>query len=305
MAQQTQIATMLPYFERFLKAFPTVVDLAKAPESEVLKLWAGLGYYSRARNLHKGAQAIAARMEQGLGFPKNAGEWIEIPGVGPYTAGSISSIVHNERAPIVDGNVVRVLSRVYAIEKISSDRKEIWEKSEKLVKHPEAEPRVLNQALMELGALVCRPKNPTCLLCPIQTSCEGKTSPISYPAPKPKTKWKRVSESKWIILRREGKEIFVLLNSGDDQRWRKGLYDFPDAGQVPLKKAAKLMGEFTDAHVVTHHKIKRTHQVFWVNEKKVAGEWFQLSVLPGVSAPVKRALDRVLTLERAKPSRSL
>ena len=145
MLQQTRVVAMLPYFDKFTSEFPTVGDLAAAPLEQVLKLWAGLGYYSRARNLHLGAQAIEGRLKAGKGFPGTAEEWRAIPGVGPYTAGAVASIVNRERTPIVDGNVVRVLSRVYAIRKVDSGKTRIWEYSRKLVLQKEADPRVLNQ----------------------------------------------------------------------------------------------------------------------------------------------------------------
>ena len=162
MLQQTQVATVIPYFEKFIKKFPTVHDLAQASLDEVYSLWAGLGYYSRARNLHKGAVEMSRLIHEGKGFPKSRTEWLEIPGVGEYTAGAICSIALNQAEPIVDGNVVRVLSRVDAIRKLDLKKTKIWDIATELVQQKRVEPRILNQALMELGATICKPKNPKC-----------------------------------------------------------------------------------------------------------------------------------------------
>ena len=291
MLQQTQVTTVLPYFERFKAKFPKIEDLAHAPLDEVLKLWAGLGYYSRARNLHKGAQAIAARLEQGLGFPKNREEWLSIPGVGEYTAGAVTSIALNQREAIVDGNVVRVLSRVYAIGKLDAKKTAIWAKAKELVEEASAKPRIFNQALMELGALVCKPKNPNCTECPIQKECKGQNRPDLYPEPKAKTKWKHLKEEKWIVLK--GDQVYLEKNR--DTRWRQGLWDFPDAGSLSISKAA-LQSELLVKYTVTNHKIERKHSIFEVSPRSKEtgkGEWFQFSSLPALPSPVSKALRKV------------
>gem|GEM_PF-4248318 len=301
---------MIPYFERFLEEFPEVADLAAAPLDRVLELWAGLGYYSRARNLHRGAQALATRLKSGPGFPRTAQDWLEIPGVGPYTAGAIASIAFCERAPIVDGNVVRVLSRVHAIPALDSAKSEIWKHARRLVENPEANPRVLNQALMELGALVCRPRNPQCESCPIRSSCKGKSSPERYPQKEKKKDWKRVSEEKWIPVRvgPQGRLDFFLVRNAEGS-WREGLWDFPDSGSVRLKQG-ELWFEFDLNYVVTRHKVQRAHRVMRVPgktkiEKSVRADsdagWHPLQKLPAVPAPVRKAISRV---ERALAGRS-
>ena len=295
MLQQTQVATVLPYFDRFKKKFPKIEHLAKAPLDEVLKLWAGLGYYSRARNLHKGAQAIAVRLAEGKGFPENRAAWLEIPGVGEYTAGAVTSISLNQREPIVDGNVVRVLSRIYAIPKLDSKKSEIWEKAKALVLIPSAEPRILNQALMELGAMVCKPKNPRCEICPVEPYCRGKNRPDLYPEPKAKTKWKQVKEEKWILLRASGKSREVYLEKNHETKWREGLWDFPDAGSVQVSKAL-LKSELITKYVVTNHKIERKHSIFHLSQNSkisVKGEWFLFSDLPALPSPVKKVMLKI------------
>lgn len=303
MLQQTQVITVIPYFERFLAEFPTVLDLSRAPLEHVLKLWAGLGYYSRARNLHRGAQALAERLEKGLGFPENREEWLRIPGVGPYTAGAICSIAYNQAEPLVDGNVVRVLSRIHTVEDPGSQKQVIWELAARLVRTPGVVPRDLNQALMELGATLCTPARPRCPECPVRSSCRGRGDPLRYPAPKkpPAVKW--VHEKKWILLRsRKGSkgqtpgEAEVLLFQNEKGAWREGLWDFPDSSRIQVGKAT-LLGQFPLKYVVTRHRVERQHSLFRVGTsagiRSPGGRWFAFEDLPGVPAPVKKALDRV------------
>ncbi len=295
MLQQTQVATVIPYFNRFITQFPKVEDLARASIDEVYQLWAGLGYYSRARNLHKGAQAIAARLANNQGFPQTRAEWLEIPGVGEYTAGAICSIAYNQREAIVDGNVVRVLSRLYRIEKLDAKKEAIWELARSLVQVPKTSPRVFNQAMMELGATVCRPKNPDCTQCPVRKSCAGKAHPEKFPEPKAKKVFKRIEEEKWILLTEAKNERSVFLRSNPEGKWRAGLWDFPDAGSVPGVTRAKLMDQFSVNYVVTTHKVNRKHQVYHVGgahlkNVPIQGKWFLLDDLPGVPAPVRKAI---------------
>jgi A/G-specific adenine glycosylase len=170
MLQQTQVATVVPYYERWMDRFPTVATLAEAPLEEVLQLWAGLGYYTRARNLHKAARQVMEELDGRL--PTTAVDWQKLPGVGRYTAGAIASIAFAEPAPVLDGNVIRVFTRLYDISadvSKNSTKKALWARAAELV--PAENPGDFNQALMELGQKVCRPKKPTCLLCPLQAGC--------------------------------------------------------------------------------------------------------------------------------------
>jgi A/G-specific adenine glycosylase len=168
--QQTRVAQGTPYFAAFIENFPTIHHLAQASEQQVLKLWQGLGYYSRARNLHKTAQIISFEMN-GV-FPKNYLELLKLKGVGEYTAAAIASFAYNERVAVVDGNVFRVLSRYIGIENDIADAKSknvFKETAQLLMEH--AEPNVFNQAIMEFGALQCVPKNPNCTQCVFNQSC--------------------------------------------------------------------------------------------------------------------------------------
>ena len=172
MLQQTQVETVIPYYERFLERFPTVFALADADSDDLMQEWAGLGYYSRARNLHAAARAVA--YEHGGVVPDDVAGLLTLKGVGRYTAGAIASIAFDRPAPIVDGNVMRVLARVLDLHqdvRSSAMQKRLWEEAGKLAQGER--PGDLNQAIMELGATVCTPRSPECLLCPIREHCQG------------------------------------------------------------------------------------------------------------------------------------
>lgn len=171
MLQQTQVVTVIGYFLRFVERFPTVQALAAAHEDEVFKLWEGLGYYSRARRLIPCARVVVERY--GGIFPDSLEEMLKLPGVGPYTAGAVLSIAYNKRVPAVDGNVLRVASRWYAFDtdiRLPAAHKAI--ETRLMAEMPE-DARHFNQALMELGACVCTPKNPVCVTCPVAVGCEA------------------------------------------------------------------------------------------------------------------------------------
>jgi A/G-specific adenine glycosylase len=170
MLQQTQVATVIPYYRRFLEEFSTIEDLAEASEQRVLRLWQGLGYYSRARNLHAAAKTMVS--QHGAQIPSQVEDLIRLPGIGRYTAGAIASIAFNRPAPILDGNVTRVLCRLDGIQtdsRTSGTSRELWTRATELV--PAGRPGDFNSALMELGATVCTHRSPRCPLCPVQNQC--------------------------------------------------------------------------------------------------------------------------------------
>lgn len=172
MLQQTRVDTVIPYFERFIKLFPTIEDLAHAPEERVLKAWEGLGYYSRVRNLHKAAKQIVFDGDGKI--PSDKKSILKLKGVGPYTAGAILSIAFDQKIPAVDGNVMRVFSRLFAIEDdigSSTTRKKFESLVEKII--PDEFPGDFNQALMDLGATICTPVSPGCLFCPVRSVCDA------------------------------------------------------------------------------------------------------------------------------------
>lgn len=172
MLQQTQVETVKPYFARFLAAFPTVHALAAAPLSDVLKLWEGLGYYSRARNLHQTAQVVSRDLDGN--FPQTVEGLLALPGIGRYTAGAIASIAFGQPAPLLDGNVIRVFARLTDLEADVSQpsvKEELWKLAE--VWLDRERPGDYNQSLMELGRVVCKPRNPLCAECPVQKHCKA------------------------------------------------------------------------------------------------------------------------------------
>ena len=244
MMQQTTYAAVLPYYERFLKKFPTVEKLAAADESEVLKAWEGLGYYARARNLLKAAKTIvrtagtSAPTKSSVGrdvlgaphvnWPSTSAEWAQIPGVGPYTAAALSSVLNGERVPVVDGNVARVFARVW---KLSDDFSKLPARA-KLAERlqPEIEkcrvPGDFNQAMMELGALVCTPKSPDCAKCPLARACASRQDGTQdeYPV-KAKKKVLPVRAVTAVIVR--DRQNNVLLVQNKDGGLLKGLWELP------------------------------------------------------------------------------
>ena len=185
MLQQTQVATVIPYYARFLERFPTLADLASADEQEVLRLWQGLGYYSRARNLQAAARKVVSDYAGQL--PRERDELLKLPGIGRYTAGAVASIAFDRRAPILDGNVTRVLCR---IDRIESDPREkptqdlLWRRAEEIL--PRRRVGSFNSALMELGATVCIPRNPQCLICPVRGHCEAFAAGVQERIPAPR-----------------------------------------------------------------------------------------------------------------------
>jgi A/G-specific adenine glycosylase len=225
MLQQTQVDTVIPYYQRFLKAFPTVEVLAKADLSRVLKIWEGLGYYSRARHLHQAAKRIVGQFNGKI--PHRLNDLLSLPGIGRYTAGAILSIAHNKEAPILDGNVKRVLSRVYAVSTPLRDLNTenfLWTLSESLI--PKGHAGSFNEALMDLGATVCTPKKPSCPLCPLRNLCRAKAigNPERYPTRIKRRKIPHVNGVSAVIVR-NGK---VLLHQRPPKGFSGGLWEFPN-----------------------------------------------------------------------------
>lgn len=182
MLQQTQVATVQPYFARWVRRFPNLRALADADEADVLRLWQGLGYYSRARSLHRGARHVVEQL--GGRLPENPIELRRLPGIGPYTAGAIASIAFGRDAAVVDGNVIRVLTRLFALGGSPQHqplKNHLWELARCLI--PAGQARDFNQALMELGSLICTPRSPSCPSCPLRASCRGLQSgqPETFP----------------------------------------------------------------------------------------------------------------------------
>lgn len=280
MLQQTQVATVIPYFERWLTHFPSLAHLAQASQDDVLKQWEGLGYYSRARNLHKAAQMV--QNEQAGQIPTTVAGLLALPGIGRYTAGAIASLAFGQDAAILDGNVKRVVSRLYALPTASDD--ELWQHSESLL--PAGHAGEFNEALMDLGATICTPRAPSCTDCPLTLHCSAYTKgvPEAYPAPKAK---KVIPHKNLVTLLCRNQNTQFLMRQRPHQGLLGGLWEFPseeifDLPQPPrlpseapiLALAAGLMGQLVSTnasaslryiglvkHAFTHFRITR-HVVF-------------------------------------------
>ncbi|MCX7939638.1 MAG: A/G-specific adenine glycosylase [Thermoflexales bacterium] len=264
MLQQTQARTVIPYFERWMARFPTVQALAEASLDEVLKMWEGLGYYSRARNLHRAARHAVTHY--GGALPRAAEALRALPGVGRYTAGAIASIAFNQRTPVVDGNVRRVLCRLFA----RADDADIWALAESLL--PEDRPGAFNEALMELGALVCTPRAPRCAICPLRRLCAARAAgtPEAFPAPRRSSSTPLVRVQTAVIVAGDA----VLMGQRPAEGLLGGLWEFisselRDPPQESLAMMverrvgldvsaapATLLGE--TRHAFTHFRLVRT-----------------------------------------------
>ena len=210
MLQQTRVAAVIPYYDRFLQRFPTVVALAAAPEEDVLRMWSGLGYYSRARNLQRAAQELVARFD-GV-FPRNENDARSLPGIGAYTAAAILSIAYGEKLAALDGNVARVVARLFAIAgnlREASRWRQLQQRADLLL-DPNS-PGDWNQAMMELGATVCTPRAPQCLLCPVAELCQARKQGLadSLPALRKKRDVVEVSLAAAVFVDQSGRTLLL------------------------------------------------------------------------------------------------
>ncbi len=256
--QQTRVNQGIAYYERFLARFPTVTDLANAPIEAVLKVWEGLGYYSRARNLHKAAQEVVF-VRKGK-FPTIYSDWETLKGIGPYTARAIGSIVNGDKVGVIDGNVLRVLSRYLGdfspIDKVQTRQKFQFILDDWIQKH---EPAVFNQAFMELGALVCKPKNPNCADCPLSGSCKalakGLISVLPVKTPK---KAKKTRYFFFFLISDQHKKIGIRQRDKEKGIWA-GLWEIPneELNQKDFMKGQKKEGYKGElSHIFTHFEMK-------------------------------------------------
>lgn len=231
MLQQTQVTTVISYYERFLARFPTVHDLAAAPLADVLKLWEGLGYYSRARNLHHAAQVIVN--EYGGQFPASVEELRRLPGIGRYTAGAIASLAFGADAPVLDGNVIRILARVFNIAEDVRDTSTVntlWQLAGQLVPAGRAGP--WNEGLMELGRRICTPRSPDCPACPIAAFCEARALEIQElrPVKQPRAKTPHYDVTAAVTTRDDGR---ILIAQRPPEGLLGGLWEFPGGKREP------------------------------------------------------------------------
>ncbi len=255
MLQQTQVSTVLGYFDRFMTALPTVAVLANAPEDEVLHLWTGLGYYTRARNLHKTAQSVVE--QHGGEFPRDVEQLAELPGIGRSTAGAIASISMGLRAPILDGNVKRVLARYLAQDGYPGEPKvarQLWDAAERFT--PQERVNHYTQAMMDLGATLCTRSKPSCLLCPLVEGCRAHLlgRETDFPVPKPRKALPQKRTLMPILANREG--AILLYRRPSTGLWG-GLWSFPEledlAALDPLaQRHALRLGERRELPGLTH-----------------------------------------------------
>ena len=312
MLQQTQVATVIPYYERFLARFPTVQALAEAPQDEVLHLWTGLGYYARARNLQKAAQVIVA--QHGGDFPATVDEIAELRGIGRSTAGAILSLSRQERAVILDGNVKRVLSRFHAVSETGpAQEKILWPLAD--AHTPTARVHHFNQAMMDLGATVCTRSKPACLLCPLQPACQGlrEGEPTAYPGKKAK---KALPEKATTLLLLVNDQDEVLLEQRPSPGIWGGLWSFPEtaaASDADLRQVLKeewglsrRTPEWLEerGHTFSHYHLRmrpalvRQAAPAQVNDRPQ--RWCKLHDLPalGLPAPIKQLLGELAARPR-------
>jgi A/G-specific adenine glycosylase len=296
MLQQTQVATVIPYYERWIARFPTVQSLSEAPLEDVLKMWAGLGYYARARNLHRAAQAIVE--QYGGLFPSEAAAIEALPGIGRYTAGAIRSITFHQPAPIVDTNVMRVLCRVFAIDgdpKSNSVQQRLWRLAEQLI--PVDAARDFNQAVMELGARVCTPSDPACERCPLLSVCIAGNShdPTAWPQLTAGRATVRVTHCS-IVLKEDDR--FLLAQRPPHGLWG-GLWEFPrrvcEVGEVPEECALRAAREVVAVEAVITGKAATVKH--GVTYRSITLHGFLGEITSGTPSAADCAQVRWVTLE--------
>jgi A/G-specific adenine glycosylase len=293
MLQQTRAQAVIPYYHRFLERFPTVEALAAAREEEVLTAWSGLGYYSRARNLRPAAAAIVAAGA----FPRDYEALRGLAGVGDYTAAAIASIAFGAPRAAIDGNVLRVVARV---ENDASDignarvRERFREVAQGWLDH--RDPGTFNQAMMELGATVCLPRNPLCLVCPISTCCRAREHGTSGQLPVKLRRMEPVSLAETLLVV-HGRRGVLLHQRAADSRRMAGFWDLPSPEHLPQARIGAQLGAFR--HTITHH-----HYTFTVYEASIRGRtngdlrWFRAEELEGI--PLSTTARKGLKLAREK-----
>lgn len=286
--QQTRVDQGLPYYKEFVESFPAVADLAAAPEQKVLRLWQGLGYYSRARNLHRCAKTIVEKFSGN--FPSTYEELLTLPGVGPYTAAAIASFAFQQRVAVVDGNVFRVLSRIFGADidiGTPGGRKFFFDKANQLI--PADDPGTFNQAMMEFGALHCTPRKPLCDSCPFSTVCIAKREHRVHLLPVKEKRVKVRSRHFHYIVPVSGKNIGMKER---DQRdiWN-GLFDFPlieTTSRLDIRKISKhpALSSLRKAEVV-----KAGSKIHLLTHQRLNIHFFVLQISKENQARLKRSFQ--------------
>ncbi len=292
MLQQTQVATVLErYYHPFLERFPTVTALAEAPLEQVLKAWEGLGYYTRARNLHKAAQMTAPAL------PNTIEGLLALPGIGRNTAHAIAAFAYRQPVAVMEANVRRILHRLAARERLSD--KETWALAAQLVDH--SDPHSYNQAMMDVGALICTPRTPACPACPLATLCKGKETPEQFPAPK-KAKTTPVRERTIVVAEDIDGKLYLAPRT---TRFLGGLFGFPEHDlrqkeftferQHYAVDDLPLLGGIEQAY--SHFKLKGSVRYLAHPSQGMDSHWHRLSAIQ--SLPRSRADDKALALFHA------
>jgi len=299
MLQQTQVKTVIPYWQRWMRELPTVQSLTRVRLDKVLKLWEGLGYYTRARNLQRAAQVIAEK--HGGHFPKNFNEVLALPGIGRYTAGAICSIGFNQPTPVLDGNVIRVLTRIFGIDENPREKKtnnRLWELAEELViyasriqKRDERNCSRLNQALMELGATICTPRQPRCLLCPVKKFCIARRYNRIDEIPNLDQR-PRSTERRFIAFLIENRGRYLIRQRPIDVV-NAHLWEFPNMevinAQIDLRQLAKSLLGFRVVSLQPRGQLKHT-----ITRYRITLDVF--GATPAVQAEMTAANERWLSL---------
>ncbi|MEQ1821157.1 MAG: A/G-specific adenine glycosylase [Fimbriimonadaceae bacterium] len=278
MCQQTQIQTVLPYFDRWMASFPSVNSVAEADVSELMSLWQGLGYYRRVRNLKQVCDRVAQN-----GWPRQYDDWLSQPGIGKYTAAALASILDGQRVAVVDGNVARFFARHAASDAIGSQllsKAQTWANG--LIKEAEC-PGAFNQALMEIGARVCTPRRPCCDVCPVQSSCHsfGQGLQEEYPRKKPTAKPIPIIMPTRVCIR-NGRVALSLPTNG----WWDGLWCLPPETEETERPPEKVL-----IHTVTNHRVEL--RLYRKDEMPQHSTWFDLTDLPPMPAPHRRGLRQL------------
>lgn len=306
MLQQTQVVTVIPYYEKFIQRFPDIITLANASSEEVMQYWAGLGYYARARNLHKTAQIIVDRY-QGV-FPDTLDAIMDLPGIGRSTAGAILSQAFDLRYPILDANIQRVLARFYKITTWPGATKTqaiLWRYAQDLL--PETRLADYSQAMMDLGATLCTKKKPSCLFCPIQSHCQAYQQGVqdSLPIPKPKLE-RKLKQVHMLMLYHPEQGIF-LQQKPTSGIWG-GLWSFPEIEADMLEDwlLQNLENNIIDQeyysilkHDFTHFRLEITPVFIKVKQYTyhIADQsqaWYKLDHLPALPVPVKKLMQKYI-----------
>ena len=306
MLQQTQVSTVLGYFDRFMEALPSVQALAAAAEDEVLHLWTGLGYYTRARNLHKAAKLVVEK--HGGEFPRSVEQLAELPGIGRSTAGAIASLSMGLRAPILDGNVKRVLARYQAQQGYPGEPKvaaQLWQLAEQLTPHERV--NHYTQAMMDLGATLCTRSKPSCLLCPVREGCRAHLlgRETDFPEPKPR---KALPQKRTLMPLLANAEGAILLYRRPSSGLWGGLWSLPELDDLDaLGELARQHALHLDeprelaglTHTFSHFQL--AIEPWLVRVEQAGGAvaegdwlWYNLATPPrlGLAAPVKKLLKR-------------